>query len=86
MNKGLLGFMIAALIGVIGFIIYYFFFRKKNVDVTVSPALAIPGMATNPIAPQDVYSNPVYVPASSSPTYDERGYGVIVGSAGAAAG
>ncbi|MDH6309790.1 hypothetical protein M2451_002026 [Dysgonomonas sp. PFB1-18] len=63
-NKGLMGFMIAGLLAIIAFLVYWFFFRKGNTvtNTVVSDSVAPPPVANNPISPQDSSSTaPPYV-------------------------
>jgi hypothetical protein len=64
MSKGVISFLIAALIAAIGFLIYWFFFRKKT--GSTDPVIGTPvASGSNPISVQDV-SNVGYVPVSDS--------------------
>lgn len=74
-NKGLIGFMIAGSLAVIAFLVYWFFFRKKNVDVLGAAGVgagvsSVPSAATNPISNQDTMSSaPPYTPVNV-PVFD----------------
>lgn len=81
-NKGLIGFLIAVLVAAISFLIYWFFFKKKNVDPLYNAGMsagalggAAGSIATNPISPQDTTaSRPEYIPVNPPTEIGDGGY------------
>jgi hypothetical protein len=74
MNKGLLGLIIAAIVAIIGFLVYKFFF-KTSASVPVSPLGGQTTGSNNPISTQDV--GKVEAPVVLSPSGDTATFGGI---------
>ena len=91
MSRGLLGFLIAVSVALIGFLIYFFFLKKKKsgIDVQVpgTPSGAVPPVSTNPIAPQDTTTSaPVIPPVINMPTGDSHTSAPVVPGVGNSSG